>query len=60
MEELTSGIIFYIINQELNLAWDLSREDKTFVVGAKPNKQVSQKVRSTAIDYPSNFSLPFV
>ena len=56
MTELKSGFICRIINQELNLAWDLSREDKTSVVGAQPNESFTQRVRPTAIDDPSNLS----
>ena len=50
MTELRPGLTFSIINKELDLAWDLLHEDKTFIVGARPNGKSSQKVRSKAID----------
>ena len=56
MSKPVSGLVYYIINQEFGLAWDLFQGNMDFVVGARPNKQSSQKVRSTAIDDPSNLS----
>ena len=47
-----SGQIYFIINVQLKLAWDLSHRQRNLVVGTPLKEEETQKVQSTAIDDP--------
>ena len=58
-EQLKSDRVYFIINNKLNLAWDLAHHERRFVVGTPLKGEESQKVRYTA-NYDPSLSLSIV